>query len=83
LLFRAGDSAHLAEKITWALSRDEQLQSMGKNARAKFEADLSASKNYTRLMEIYERVISGRGYAINPRGSLDEAYHAPRGIASV
>ena len=83
LLFRAGDSAHLAEKIAWALSRDEQLQSMGKNARAKFEANFSASKNYTRLMEIYQRVISGRGYAINPRGSLDEACYAPGGIASV
>ena len=83
LLFHAGDSAHLAEKIEWAFSHDEQLQSMGKNARAKFEANFSANKNYTRLMEIYERVISGRGYAINPCGSLDDAYHAPRGIASV
>jgi glycosyltransferase involved in cell wall biosynthesis len=83
LLFRAGDPAHLAKKIEWALSHDEQLQSMGKSARAKFEANFSANKNYTRLMEIYERVISGRGYAINQRGSLDEACYAPGGIASV
>jgi glycosyltransferase involved in cell wall biosynthesis len=83
LLFRAGDPAHLAQKIEWALDHDEHLQSMGKNARAKFEANFTANKNYTRLMEIYERVISARGYAINPRGSLDEAYHAPRGSASV
>jgi glycosyltransferase involved in cell wall biosynthesis len=82
LLFRAGDPVHLAKKIAWALSRDEQLQSMGKNARVKFEANFSASKNYARLIEIYERVISGSGYAMSPRGSLDQASHASYEIPS-
>jgi len=82
LLFRAGDPAHLAEKIAWALGHDEQLQSMGKSARAKFAENFSADKNYTRLMEIYERVISGSGYAMNPRGSLDQASYASHGTAS-
>jgi glycosyltransferase involved in cell wall biosynthesis len=82
LLFRAGDPAHLAEKIAWALGHDEQLQSMGKSARAKFEENFSADKNYTRLMEIYERVISGSGYAMNPCGSLDQACYASQETAS-
>lgn len=82
LLFRAGDPAHLAEKIEWALSHEEELRRMGKNARAKFEANFSANKNYTRLMEIYERVMSARGHAINPRGPLDEVDYAPHEIAS-
>jgi glycosyltransferase involved in cell wall biosynthesis len=82
LLFRAGDPAHLAEKIAWALGHDEQLQSMGKSARAKFEENFSADKNYTRLMEIYERVISGSGYAMNPRGSLDQPSYASHETAS-
>jgi glycosyltransferase involved in cell wall biosynthesis len=82
LLFRAGDPAHLAEKIAWALGHDEQLQSMGKSARAKFEENFSADKNYTRLMEIYERVISGSGYAVNPCGSLDQASYASQETTS-
>jgi glycosyltransferase involved in cell wall biosynthesis len=83
LLFRAGDPTHLAEKIAWALRHDKQLQSMGRSGRTKYEANYSGEKNYTRLMEIYERVISGRGHAIKPPSPLDEAYYLPRGIASV
>lgn len=82
LLFRAGDAAHLAEKIEWALGHEKQLQSMGNSARTKFESDYCANKNYDRLMAIYDRVISGRGYAISQDGPLDEAFHAPREIAS-
>ena len=82
LLFRAGDAAHLAEKIQWALAHDEQLPAMGHSARAKFESAYTGKKNYTRLMEIYERVLSGRGYATDSQGSLRQSRFAPQGIAT-
>lgn len=82
LLFRAGDAAHLAEKIQRALSHDEQLPAMGHSARAKFESAYTGKKNYTRLMEIYERVLSGRGYATDSHASLDQSRFAPQGIAT-
>jgi glycosyltransferase involved in cell wall biosynthesis len=82
LLFRAGDPAHLAEKIAWALAHHQQLPAMGKSARAKFDSAYTGQKNYTRLMEIYERVISGRDYATDSQGSLDQSQFAPQGIAT-
>jgi glycosyltransferase involved in cell wall biosynthesis len=81
LLFRAGDVAHLAEKIEWALAHGQQLPAMGKSARARFDSAYTGKKNYARLMEIYERVISGRGYATNSQGSLDQSQFAPQGMA--
>jgi glycosyltransferase involved in cell wall biosynthesis len=83
LLFRAGNPADLAEKIAWALRHDEQLKSMGRSARSKYEADYSGEKNYNKLMEIYEHVISGRGHAIEPPLRLAETRHAPRESAAV
>jgi glycosyltransferase involved in cell wall biosynthesis len=83
LLFRVGDSAHLAQKIEWALGHEERLQSMGQRARAKYESNHSAEKNYVRLMEIYERVIPGQGRQIMPSVPLDQACYPARGIASV
>jgi glycosyltransferase involved in cell wall biosynthesis len=79
LLFRAGDTGHLAEQITWALSHDEQLESMGRRARARYEANYSGEKNYTRLMEIYERVMSSRRQTVRRTGW---AYRLSCGIAS-
>ena len=82
LLFRAGDAASLAEKIEWALAHDQQLPDMGKSARAKFDSAYTSKKSYTRLMEIYERVLSGRGYATDSQGSLDQSRIAPQGMAT-
>ena len=77
LLFRAGDSTHLAQKIEWALGHEEKLLSMGERARAKYESNYTGEQNYTRLIEIYERVIAGRGRAI-PTGPADRDFHQPR-----
>lgn len=81
LLFRPGDPTHLAEKIQWALTHDECLETMGKRAREKYETQYGAENNYRKLMEIYERTIAARGHAVRVRG-LDEAYRVPPGIAS-
>ena len=83
LLFRPGDAAHLAEKIQWALTHDECLETMGKRAREKYETQYGVENNHRKLMEIYERVIAARGHAVETLGPLDEAYRVPPGIASV
>jgi glycosyltransferase involved in cell wall biosynthesis len=81
LLFRAGDSADLAKTIDWALGHEDQLQTMGQRARAKFEADYTGEHNYRRLMEIYERVICARR-DIKLAGSVAKNYRQVPQITS-
>jgi glycosyltransferase involved in cell wall biosynthesis len=83
LLFRAGDPAHLAQKIDWALGHEEQILTMGQRARAKFESTYSGDRNYARLMEIYERVLAAPGRRTTLPASLDQVHYQARGIASV
>jgi len=58
LHFTAGDSGDLAAKVEWAWIHPSEMQEMGRNARAEYEAKYTAERNYHQLMEIYERVIS-------------------------
>jgi glycosyltransferase involved in cell wall biosynthesis len=81
-LFRAGDGAHLAQKIAWALGHEEQLQSMGLRARTKYESTYSGDKNYARLMEIYERVLAGTGHQAVLPGTLDQTHYQASRVAS-
>ena len=68
LHFRAGDSEDLADCVTWAWSHPEELRAMGCRARATFENRYSPEKNYSLLMDIYDRVIAGhRGQAYDSR----------------
>ncbi len=82
LLFRAGDGAHLAQQVTWALSHEEQLQSMGTRARARFESTYSGAKNYARLMEIYERVLAGTRAQAVVLDTLDRTRYQASRVAS-
>jgi glycosyltransferase involved in cell wall biosynthesis len=77
LLFRAGDSAELAQTIDWALSHQERLQRMGQRARAKFEANYTGEQNYVRLMEIYERVIFARRHIKLPSPVAKDDHQVP------
>ena len=54
LHFRAGDSSDLVAKVEWILANPRERDCMRQEARAEFEAKYTASKNYQRLMEIYE-----------------------------
>lgn len=58
LLFEPGDAADLAQKLSWAQAHPERMAEMGRNARAKYEAEFSAKKNYAQLIAIYEEAIS-------------------------
>jgi glycosyltransferase involved in cell wall biosynthesis len=74
LLFRPGDRRDLIENIEWALGHEDLLAKMGRKARAKFETHYSAEKNYTRLMDIYKRVIAEQVHAV--------PLHEPNGLSS-
>jgi glycosyltransferase involved in cell wall biosynthesis len=58
LHFTAGDPDDLVEKVQWAWTHPEQLAEMGKEARREYEAKYTAERNYSLLMEIYQRAIA-------------------------
>lgn len=60
LLFEAGNSQDLADKLAWTLAHPEQMAVMGRKARAKYEAEFTAERNYEQLIAVYEAVIRER-----------------------
>lgn len=60
LHFTPGDPRDLAAKVRWAWTHPAELERMGKECRAEFEAKYTAEQNYPMLMEIYERVTNRR-----------------------
>ena len=57
LLFEAGDPNDLAQKLQWAQQHPDEMADMGVNARALYEAEFTAERNYQQLMAIYEGAI--------------------------
>lgn len=57
LLFEPGNSRDLADKMKWAFVNSEKMAEMGRKARAQYEAEFTAEKNYQQLMTIYNDVI--------------------------
>ncbi len=55
--FTPGDPEDLAAKIEWAWTHPEATQRMGLNARAEYEANYTAKRNFEMLAEINRRVI--------------------------
>jgi len=58
LLFDPGDVADLARKIQWAALHPQQMALMGRNARARYQAEFCAERNYAQLTAIYEEAIA-------------------------
>jgi len=56
--FSHGDADDLASKVEWACANRSQVCAMGKAARLEYENRYTAEKNYTLLMQIYERTMS-------------------------
>jgi len=57
LLFEPGNSKDLAEKMHWAQQHPAAMAQMGRNARAVYEAEYTAERNYQQLMAIYADAI--------------------------
>jgi glycosyltransferase involved in cell wall biosynthesis len=58
LHFTPGDAEDLAQKVEWAWSHPEEMEAMGRAARAEYEVKYSADRNYQMLLDIYRRVIA-------------------------
>lgn len=58
LLFEPGNPQDLADKMAWALANPDAMAAMGRKARAQYEAEFTAERNYAQLMAIYEDAIS-------------------------
>jgi glycosyltransferase involved in cell wall biosynthesis len=57
LLFKAGNSQDLAEKIQWAWRHPAEMRVIGKNARREYRSKYTAEQNYESLMKIYEQTL--------------------------
>lgn len=58
LLFEPGNVIDLASKLTWAQENPVRMGEMGRRARAKYEENFTAERNYQQLMAIYEEAIA-------------------------
>ncbi len=53
LLFRRGDPADLAAKVTWLWAHPEERAALSRAARREFQQHYSAEQNHQALMDIY------------------------------
>jgi glycosyltransferase involved in cell wall biosynthesis len=60
LHFTAGDARDLADKVEWAATHPEAMATLGRQARADFEARYTAGRNLDSILDIYDRAIAGR-----------------------
>jgi glycosyltransferase involved in cell wall biosynthesis len=60
-LFRDGDADDLAEKIMYAIKNRRSLKKMGESARKTAEQKADWKKNFGKLLEAYDKVMSLRG----------------------
>ena len=58
LLFEPGNAQDLADKLRWAQAHPENMATMGRNARALYEAEFTAERNYAQLIAIYNDAIA-------------------------
>lgn len=57
LHFTANDPHDLASKVQWAWSHPEEMEAMGRKARAEYIAKYTPERNYPMLMEVYRRAM--------------------------
>jgi glycosyltransferase involved in cell wall biosynthesis len=59
LHFSAGDDTDLAAKVEWAWTHPAQMQNMGREARAEYEAKYTAKRGLDNLMSVYRQALEG------------------------
>lgn len=57
LLFAAGSSADLAEKVEWLVDHPDEWDRMRQAARLRYESAYSTQVSYRRLMSVYEEAL--------------------------
>jgi glycosyltransferase involved in cell wall biosynthesis len=67
LHYTQGDADDLCVKVEWAWAHSDEMVAMGRAARAEYEAQYTAERNYEMLMEIYERVSGAKGGVVHGR----------------
>lgn len=68
LHFAPGDAAEMAEKVSCAWADPHRLEEMGRAARREYEAKYTAERNYSMLLQIYERALTRRSVRARQRG---------------
>lgn len=58
LQFEAGNACELADKANWLYRNPEKLRVMGEGARALYEREFTADRNYEQLIEIYDQAVA-------------------------
>ena len=58
LHFTPGDSEELAAKAQWAWTHPNEMEAMGRAARAEFESKYTSQCHYEHLMRVFQEVIS-------------------------
>lgn len=58
LLFNPGDATDLAKQLRFAIDNPDLMKAMGIRARARFELEFTAQRNYRQLIDIYEDAIA-------------------------
>jgi glycosyltransferase involved in cell wall biosynthesis len=79
LHFTAGNADDLAAKVEWAWTHPDEMETMGRQARVKYEVNYTADRNYEMLMDIYRGAIEARqksSSAVSPLASISAP--APR-----
>ncbi len=64
--FRAGDARDLAMKVRWMWEHPAETHAMGCSARAQYEREFTAERNYEILMQIYRTTLERRGVIVEP-----------------
>jgi glycosyltransferase involved in cell wall biosynthesis len=67
LHFQPGDAEDLARQVLWALSHQDEMLAMGRNAREVYEAQFTPQRNYELLMQAYTLATSTKARADRPR----------------
>jgi hypothetical protein len=81
LHFTPLDAEDLARKTEWAWAHPEEILEMGRQARREYEARYTATRNYTMLLEIYQRAI--RTYDERNERVTTGVASGPDGMSSV
>jgi glycosyltransferase involved in cell wall biosynthesis len=57
LHFSPGEDADLAAKVEWAWTHPDEMQTMGREARAEYEAKYTAKRGLDNLMSVYRQAL--------------------------